>query len=472
MRKISIRNRILLMISISMVIVIFITFLLVRMVSASVMKNTLSEYLMSAVDINAEKLVYLDEKTAKSLQKTDTDNLFVEYKDGFLQIDDDFLEILNDVESALYTADGELLYGNNPLSKEMEGEPFSESRLYEKEIEEKRYVIYDRKFIEPELDGLWIRGIVPLTQQELQLTQITKSVSAFLPLLVLIVIVVSFFIAVGILRPINKMKKTAVSIADGEDLERRIETDNSKDEMYALAKTFNDMFDRLQASFERERQFTSDASHELRTPLSVILMQAEYASSHEMQNEEYVESFEVVKRQANRMKSLVEDLLSLVRIGQGEKRFPAETMNLSEVYEVLCKDMAIVAYRGIKLTAEIEPEIMINANRGLMERVLVNLIDNSYKYGNENGHTNVSVKREAENISIVVSDDGIGISDDMKEKIFDRFFRVDQARSGAVGYGLGLSLVSEIVRMYGGRITVSDTEGGGTTFSILIPVEM
>ena len=469
MRKMPIRSRILLLFSVSMVIVIFITFLLVRMISASVMKNTLSDYLMSAVDINAEKLVYLDEEQAKSAQKTDTDDLFIEYGNGYLQIDDDFLDILNDVESALYTSGGDLLYGNNPLSKEMEGEPFVQSRLYEKEIGGERYIIYDRRFTETELAGLWIRGIVPLTQQELQLTQITKSVSAFLPLLVLIIIIVSVFIAMGILRPISRMKETAVSIADGEDLERRIETDNSKDEMYALAQTFNDMFDRLQASFEREKQFTSDASHELRTPLSVILMQAEYAASHEMEKEDYRESFEVVERQANRMKSLVDDLLSLVRIGQGEKRFPMEQLDISGIYGVLCEDMARVAYRGIKLTAEIEPGLRINANRGLMERLLVNLIDNAYKYGKENGHTVVRVVREGENLRISVADDGIGISDEMKEKIFDRFFRVDQARSGAVGYGLGLSLVSEIARMYGGDVEVSDVEGGGSVFAVELP---
>jgi len=213
MKKLSIRTRIFLLFSSAMILMMIIMFILVRIISASVMKQTLSEYLISAVDSNALMLVYMTPEEVEQAKVYDADDLYLEYGDGYLQVDDDFLDILNDVESALYDAEGNLIYGNNPLSRELAGEAFTDSRIYEKKISGKEYIVYDRKFIEENLEGLWIRGTVPLSQEEIQVFRIETSMAAFLPLLIMIVILVSAFAARSILKPIRHMEETAEQIA-------------------------------------------------------------------------------------------------------------------------------------------------------------------------------------------------------------------------------------------------------------------
>ncbi|MCR5667214.1 MAG: HAMP domain-containing histidine kinase [Eubacterium sp.] len=469
MKKLSVRSRILLIFSISMFCAILVTFFIVRMVSASVMEKTLADYLLSAVNVNAEKIEYLDKDAATEAQKSDAVNLYIEYQDGYLRINDDFLDILNDVESALYTSQGELLYGNNPMSKEMEGEPFTTSKLYVKEIGADRYIIYDRCLVTSGLEDLWIRGIVPLEQQQIQLHQVTKCVLAFLPLLALIIIIASILAAKGILRPLNEMKNTAQKIADADDLDKRIETGSNRDELYALATTYNEMFDRLDRSFAREKQFTSDASHELRTPLAVILTQTEYALSDARSEEEYKSAFKVIERQSRRMKKLVEELLSLVRIGQGEKRFPLEQVDLSRICRQVMEDMSRIGYQGITIEGDIQDGVVIRGNEGLLERLVINLLDNAYKYGNENGHTLLELKQTKKETILSVKDDGIGISKEAQSKIFDRFYQEDSSRGSEKGYGLGLALVNEIARYHGGQMRItSEGKGKGSEFTFSI----
>lgn len=465
MRNLSIRKRIMLLFSAAMMIAIFSTFFLVYLVSASVMKKTLSEYLVSAVDSNADKLVFLTEKETEKEKKLDMDDLFISYKDGVLRIDDDFLQVLNDVQCALYDEDGTLLYGESPLSRELEGKAFGASFLYEEQLQGERYVIYNRKLTDPELEGLWIRGSVPLSQQQIQLQQITKMVLAFLPLMVLLVIASSVLAAAGILQPIKKMEQTAAAIIDAQDLNERIEVGKNKDELHSLAENFNAMFDRLEASFARERQFTSDASHELRTPLAVILTQTEYILAKDRKKEDYESALSVIDRQANRMKRLVGDMLDLSRIGQGERRYPMERVDLSEITRMVCEDMSRISYEGITIEAKITEHVMLKGNADLLERLLVNLIDNAYKYGKKNGHTKVTLTQEPDQIHLAVTDDGIGISKEAMPKIFDRFYREEKSRSGS-GYGLGLSLAAEIVSLHGGEIVVESEENRGSCFLI------
>lgn len=467
MKKLSIRTRIFLLFSSAMILMMIIMFILVRIISASVMKQTLSEYLISAVDSNALMLVYMTPEEVEQAKVYDADDLYLEYGDGYLQVDDDFLDILNDVESALYDAEGNLIYGNNPLSRELAGEAFTDSRIYEKKISGKEYIVYDRKFIEENLEGLWIRGTVPLSQEEIQVFRISTSMAAFLPLLIMIVILVSAFAARSILKPIRHMEETAEQIAGGEDLNRRIELPQNKDELYGLATTYNDMLDRLEASFARERQFTSDASHELRTPLAVIMAQIEYVSSKDRSVEEYKSAFDTVDRQSRRMKRLVEDMLNLSRIAQGEKRYPVTELDLSVLVQNVCQDMGLFNYKGITLDSNVTEGIMLRGNADLLERMLVNLIDNAYKYGRDNGNITVTLFiNDDDKKTLTVTDNGIGIDEKSKNKIFDRFYREDSSRSGASGYGLGLSLVREIVQFHGGHISVESVVNVGSKFII------
>ncbi|MCR4956490.1 MAG: HAMP domain-containing histidine kinase [Lachnospiraceae bacterium] len=468
--SLSIRKRILLLFSFSMILILALAFFLIRLVTASVMEMTLSDYLMSAVDTNADKISYLTKSQAQEAKAKETDNLFISFENGVLRVDDDFLVNLNDVESALYSEDGQLLYGGNNILKDLPKETFQGSKVYETTIEEETYIVYDRKFTNSKLEGLWIRGLVPLTQQQYQLEQIAKTFLAFSPLILLIIIFVSMMAANSVLRPIRTMRKTASDIAGGNDLNIRINTEGPHDELYQLGEAFNDMFVRLEDSFNREKQFTSDASHELRTPLSVIRMQTEYMLRKKDLPEDTRDAFRVIHRQSGRMQTLVEDMLGLARLAQGGRRYPKENVNFSDIAKQICMDMAPLSKHNIQLDYHITPDIHIHGNTSLLERMLVNLIDNAYKYGKENGHTQVSLIMEKESCILTVSDDGIGMTKDVMAHIFERFYREDTSRGEIPGYGLGLSLVHQIVSYHQGTIEVTSKPDFGSNFKISIPL--
>ncbi len=468
MNNISIRKRIIILFVCAMILIMGITYILIYIESAAVMENTLSEYLMSAVDQNVDMLKFITSEDIEEEKASDLDDLYLEYGTGYIRIDDDFLQVLNDVECALYDYEGNLLYGDNPMSRELEGEKCVDSRLYKKKNDNVQYIVYDRKFTKENLDGLWIRGVVSMTRQQVQLKNISQSVAAFIPMLLIIVFVVGVLASGSILDPIRQMIKTAESIADADDLHKRLDLPKNKDEMYNLAVTYNNMFDRLEKSFEREKQFTSDASHELRTPLAVIMAQSDYALSKEREVLEYITAFEIIDRQGKRMKKLVEDMLGLSRLSMGEDRYKKENVNLSKVIKETCEDMKHIAYKGIKIETDIKEDIYINGNSSLLERMTINLLDNAYKYGKENGTTRVSLDEREEFIIFTVNDDGIGIAKEASKKVFDRFYREDQSRSNSKGYGLGLSLVKEIVSYHNGTIELESIENHGSTFKILI----
>ena len=226
------------------------------------------------------------------------------------------------------------------------------------------------------------------------------------------------------------------------------------------------MFNRLEDSFNREKQFTSDASHELRTPLSVITNQIEYSLEHEELDEFEKESFQVIYRQSKRMNKLIDDMLGLSRLSSGTDRYPKEDINLSELITEVCNDMALIKFNDISIDTDIEKDIHILGNKQLLERMLINLIDNSYKYGKPNGKTKISLKESSNIITLIVKDNGIGIEKENLNQIFDRFYREDSSRSKSNGYGLGLSLVAEITKYHNATIKVESTKGNGSTFII------
>ncbi len=470
MRKISIRSRIFLLFFGGMLLVMMVMFILVRLISASVMNQTLSEYLMSAVDSNSEMLTYMTLEEGEEAQVHDIDDLFISYGDGYLRIDGNFLDVLNDVESAIFDSGGSLIYGNNQIAKELDSHIIRESKIYEKEISGHRYIVYDRKLTSSGLEDLWIRGTVPMTQQEKQTLQIVRSTSAFIPLLLVIIVFASAMATKSILRPVIRMEQTAQKIMGGDDLDKRIELPKNKDEMYNLAASYNEMLNRLQDSFVRERQFISDASHELRTPLSVILAQTEYIGTKECSNADYRAALDTVDRQAKRMKKLVEDMLDLSRIAQGKKKYPVEEVDLSGIVRNVSRDMSYIGLKGISVDIDVEDGISIEGNRDLLERMIVNLIDNAYKYGKDNGHTSVSLKKEGDKAVLSVLDDGIGISKSGQAKVFDRFYREDSSRSGVKGYGLGLSLVKDITAYHNGELGLSSEPGIGSNFFAKFPI--
>lgn len=450
------------------------TFLVFRLVSGSVLEKTVRGYLLSSVNENTDKIEFYKAQDTKGSE--DADNMLIRYRGGWLEIDDDFLDEINDVQSALYSSDGTMLYGKNPIARQMEEEAFFSSRIYKyKAGPDSNWYVYDRKLSGRGLEDLWIRGVVTLSSEEMQLHDIIRTALFFVPVLLLSGIIGSWIIARRALYPVSRIEKTVSEITQGKDLDRRIEVTGIDRELFDLANAFNSMFDRLEHSFETEQQFTSDASHELRTPMAVIMAQTELALEKPRTQDQYRQALEVIRRQGRQMNALIASMLDYTRLELRPENYPLSELNFTDFLNALSEDMSLIKYKNINLSTEIAEGVYIQGNDFLLERAIRNLIDNAYKYGNENGRILVKLSLTSENMAECrIVDDGPGIPQDEMEHIFDRFYRGASYKSGRVqGSGLGLSIVRKIAEIHRGTIRAesSDKKGeSGSTFILSIPL--
>ena len=321
----SITTNITIWFSIVLVVIVVLTFRIFWFVSASILQKTIREYLYSSVEENCDKIRFLSSR--EKADPYDLDDFYIRYGEGWMEVDDDFLDTINDVHSALYTTDGTMLYGKNPIARDIGLQQFKDSRIYEyKTASNQRYYVYDRKLNSENMEGLWIRGIVSLSSEEKQLNDIFRSAMIYIPILLAAGVIVSYVTVRGAMAPIRRIEKVTSEITRGDDLKRRIEIGDVARELYDLAASFNNMLDRLGHSFEAEQQFTSDASHELRTPTSVIMAQTEFALDRERTAEEYRSALIVIARQGRRMNALIRDMLDYTRLELRPENYPMERL--------------------------------------------------------------------------------------------------------------------------------------------------
>ncbi|MBK7986760.1 MAG: HAMP domain-containing protein [Ignavibacteria bacterium] len=273
------------------------------------------------------------------------------------------------------------------------------------------------------------------------------------------------------LKPVDRIINAAHDIT-AHNLSRRLPMPSSNDEIGRLTSTLNEMIERLQDSFEQIRQFTSDVSHELRTPLAILMGEMELALRSPKQNVQYKETIMSALEEVTRLSKVVQSLLEISRAETGQVKIDFLPLNLSDTIRDIAEDMQILAEeKGIKLESIIEDNIIIMADYVRIHQTLINVIDNSIKYNRPNGSVLVRMQADTNYAVIRVSDTGVGIPEDSLEHIFDRFFRVDKARSRDVdGTGLGLAIVKWIVESHHGSIDVESQLGKGTMFTIKFPL--
>lgn len=277
----------------------------------------------------------------------------------------------------------------------------------------------------------------------------------------------SYILAKRALRPISRITRTAQSI-NGGDWSKRIEGIQSVDEVGELAGTFNKMLDELEISFQRERQFTSDASHELRTPMTVIRVCTDDALQTE-DAEIIQENLLMIKKENAKMTKMLSQLLFLSRGYEGRQHFEPEDILLSEMVESVIEEFVNDAReKNMEIHNVIAPQTFIYADQSLFTQMLVNLIGNAVKYGSQDGNIWIGVRHDNGNAKLYIRDDGMGIAKEDRDHIFERFYRADRARDRS-GSGLGLAIVKWIVRMHGGSISVESRLGEGTVFYISLP---
>lgn len=272
------------------------------------------------------------------------------------------------------------------------------------------------------------------------------------------------------LRPIDRMSRTAERLSE-RDLSGRIDVRDVPQELRGLAETLNETFERLEEAFARQSRFVADASHELRTPVTVVRTQAEATLRRTRSPEEYREALAACLRSAERMSGVVDGLLALARLGAGGLIPSWGTIELSEVVrDAIVESRTAARSQEIEVRTSLDP-VRVHGDAGLLGEVVTNLVSNAIRYNRRGGQVHVRVGRENGTALIEVSDDGIGVPEAALAHLFDRFYRVDPARSRSVGgSGLGLAIARSIMDIHEGSIAAVSREGEGSTFTVSLPV--
>ena len=278
--------------------------------------------------------------------------------------------------------------------------------------------------------------------------------------------VITFFISGHALKPLSEFSDKIEKVQAQNLAASRIE-ENKVKELNQLSISYNKMLERLSESFETQRQFTANAAHELRTPLAVMQVQLDLynATEHPDNDECSQKTLKMVTEQNERLSKMVKTLLDMSELQTVARD---EEIALDALVEEVLADLEPLAQKkGIPLTGNCEALTMIGSDI-LIYRLVYNLVENAIKYNRSDGQVTVTVAKKDQNIILSVADTGNGIPEELKDKIFEPFFRIDKSRSRALGgVGLGLALVYEIVRVHNGNITVKDNPAGGTIFEIV-----
>ena len=277
--------------------------------------------------------------------------------------------------------------------------------------------------------------------------------------------VVTYFICGRALKPLNEFSKKIEEVQAQNLADSEIEENDVK-ELNQLSVSYNKMLKRLSEAFETQRQFTANAAHELRTPLAVMQVQLDvYNSSEHPDNDACAtQTIQMVTEQNERLSKMVKTLLDMSELQTVARD---DEIALDALVEEVLADLEPLAQeKNIQLVQKCEPVSMMGSDI-LIYRLVYNLVENAIKYNRLDGTVTVRATEKEGHICIRVEDTGNGIPEELKERVFDPFFRVDKSRSRALGgVGLGLALVHEIVRVHDGEVTIKDNKAGGTTFEV------
>jgi heavy metal sensor kinase len=300
-----------------------------------------------------------------------------------------------------------------------------------------------------------------------EISEVTRDLLRCIPVLLIVSVAAGYLLTARAMRPVRDIREAADRIS-GENLSERLPV-TSNDEFSELAETLNSMFARVDQAFRQQAQFTADASHELRTPITVLRGNTSLALATERTAEEYRATIEKTQRTAESMSRLVDQLLLLARADADQKLFEPEEIELTEIIEAALE--SFVPEESSRFRVEINGTLPATGSYSLMQRVFENLFANSLNYSQPGTPITVVGTKDTANdqLQIEVSDKGPGIPAEDLERVRERFFRSDVARSRHAGSGLGLAICDSIVKAHGGTLTIRSIVNSGATVVIVLP---
>jgi len=404
-------------------------------------------------------LILIEDKVVNDLSQKE----LVEAVEEIYEDPDKFENFNDGIYYIKYNEQNEIIAGKFPKDFDI-ALAFSIEDINIYQVENKKFLYYDTR-LEDEDD--WIRGIYPLGKVQKEIETLWNIAIALSVLFLIFVVIVGYRIIKNAFKPVKQISNTALEIKRSKDFSNRIELEDSNDdEIHKMASTFNEMLDTVEEVFIHEKQFSSDVSHELRTPITVILAQSDYALQYSDTLEETKESLEVINRHAKRMTNLINQIMELSKL-ERQKEIEKEKINLSNIVLQLLEDYKpLLESKNLNLVYNVEKDLRIQGNKIMLERVFLNILMNAVKFTKTN--IEVSLIREGKTAVLKIRDDGIGISEENKKFIWERFYQVNDSRNKEEnkGSGLGLSMVKKIVDLHSATIDLESELEQGTCFTI------
>ena len=310
----------------------------------------------------------------------------------------------------------------------------------------------------------------PLTQAHAESSILRRALLVGIPLALALAAAGGWSIARRALRPVSLMVRQAQQIT-GRTPGVRLRVPRPEDELGMLASAFNALLERLEGALTAQRRFMADASHELRTPVSIVRTAAEVTLSREARSEpEYRESLTIIGAQARRLGQMVDDMMTLARADIGRMTVEPSDLYLDEVLTECVRDATLLAgQRQVEVHAQSTSEAPVRGDERLLRQMLLNLLDNAIRHTPPGGHVTASLAVTDRFLEISVSDTGGGVPPEDRDRIFERFVRLDPARSRPGGAGLGLPIGRCIVEAHGGTLSLADSGPSGSTFVVRLP---
>jgi len=320
--------------------------------------------------------------------------------------------------------------------------------------------------------SLIVQIAVPMTELEESLNHLGLLFIITIPLALFLTALAAYFITTLAFRPVMGMVETAKRIT-AKNLHERLTLPRAKDEVRLLGETLNGMIGRIDAAFNSQKQFVADASHEIRTPLTVICSELEYAAGR-LTDPSLRESLQTSLSEIDRLTKLADDLLLLAKLDADQLQLAMGPVRLDELLaECVQRVGSLAQKKRIQLRITIEDVAEVRADREKMKSIIINLLDNAVKYSPADAVVTASLVLKAprkDRVLLVVADQGPGIPPEAIPEIFRRFYRIDPARTGSQGSGLGLSIVERLVELHGGSVSVRSSPGEGSTFTVDLPL--